>query len=181
MKNTVFVRPQNENMTPVIRKILSDLPDHSVISFEPGEYHFYKDGTYRGVFYPSNNAAGPKDVVFTLFGKNDITIEGNGATFVFHGKIYPFIVKDCQNICMRNFAVDFYFPRVYHADVLDANEEYLEIFMDKDIFPYSVRDRALVLHLEEEDLSPETIYFFPYDAKFDRFYGKTPTRYNMAH
>ena len=181
MKNTVSVHHHDGNMTPVIQKILSDLPDHSVISFEPGEYHFYKEGTYHGVFYPSNNAAGPKDVVFTFFDKNDITVEGNGATFVFHGNIYPFIITNCQNVCLRNLAVDFFFPRVYQADVLDANEEYLEIFMDKNKFPYSVVDSSLVLHLEEEDISPETIYFFPYDAKFDRSYGKTPTRYNMAH
>ena len=181
MRNVISVHPQDGNMTPVIQKILADLNDHTTIVFEPGEYHFYRDGAYHGDFYPSNNAAGPKNVVFTLFGKKDITIDGNGAELVFHGKIYPFIIMNCKNVRIKDLSVDFHFPRVYQADVLDANEAYLDIFMDKEKFPYSVVNNALVLHLEEEDLSPETIYFFPYDAKFDKFYGKIPTRYNMAH
>lgn len=180
MCNTISVHPQDGNMTPLVQKILAELSDNTTIIFEPGEYHFYREGTHHDIFYPSNNDAGPKDVVFTLFGKKNITIEGNGAEFVFHGNIYPFIIMNCQNLRIQDVSVDFYFPRVYQADVLDANEEYLDIFMDGSKFPYSITNGSLVLHLEEEDVSPETVYFFPYDAKFDRTYGKIPTRYNMA-
>ena len=177
----IHVPCRSGNMTPIVQQILQRLEDHTTLSVEKGEYHFYQEGCYHDVFYPSNNAAGPKDVVFTIFGKKNITIEGNGAEFIFHGKIYPFIIMNCQNFCVQDLSVDFFFPRVYQAEVLDANETYLDLYMDKQKFPYSIVDGSLVLHLEEEDLSPETIYFFPYDAKFDRTYGKIPTRYNMAH
>ena len=130
MKEIKILNTQ-ENMTPVLQNILKAVEDDTTLVFENAEYHFYKDGTYVDYFAPSNNYASVKNVVFTLFNKKNITVQGNGARLVFHGRIFPFILQGCDNLTMRDFSIDFAFPRVYQAEVLESNEEYLEFYMDK--------------------------------------------------
>lgn len=177
----VTVRNTCENMTPIIRKVLEDATHGTTIVLEKQTYHFYDAGTCHQVCYPSNNMGGEKHIVFPICGKKELTIEGNGAELIFHGTVFPFVLKNCEAVEMRDFSVDFASPRVYQAMVIASGEEFLDIRIDKVRFPYSLKNGKLVFHLEDMDIAPDDLYFFPYDAKRGHFYGKMPTRYNMAH
>lgn len=177
----ILISPTQENMTPVLQSILQTIQDDTVLEFEPADYHFYKEGSHEGFFAPSNNWASVKNVIFTLFDKKEITLEGNGARFIFHGRLSPFIIQRCNDLTMRNFSVDFAFPRVYQAKVTQSTDEYLELFIDKARFPYSVRDGKLVYHLEETDLIPGYTYLFCHDADMEIEGKHWPRRWNMGH
>lgn len=179
MKEIKILNTQ-KNMTPVLQEILKTLTDDTMLVFEDTEYHFYKDGTYVDYFAPSNNYASVKNVVFTIFDKKNITIQGNGAKFIFHGRIFPFILQGCDNLTMSDFSIDFAFPRVYQAEVLESNEKYLEFYMDKQKYPYSVRNGHLILHLEEMDRDVEKANYFNRDANIE-LSKKWPEKWNMTH
>jgi hypothetical protein len=54
---------------------------------------------------PSNNQSGEKRVVFPLSGRRNVTIDGCGSTFVFHGRTFPFAATNGTGLTLRNFTV----------------------------------------------------------------------------
>ena len=180
-ENRIVVKAQKGNMTPVLRDILDKAPANTVISFEEAEYHFYREGCLVGDFYPSNNAGGSKEVVFPLLNKKNLTLDGNGASFLFHGRLFPFILQGCEQVTLRDFSVDFAFPRAYRADVLEAGKQYLELQIDKEKYPYEIADGELIYCLEEGKFQPVDTYLFNVDAKPGRMYGERPVFYQMVH
>ena len=176
----IEIHPTEENMTPVLQNILRQLENNTVLSFAPGDYHFYPEGTHFGYFAPSNNWASEKHVVFTLFDADNITLEGNGANFIFHGRISPFIIQRCSNLILRNFTVDFAFPRIFQAEVVACNNDYLDLHMDASRFPCYVRDGKLIFRLEETEVSGYT-YLFYHDADMELEHKPWPRRWNMGY
>lgn len=85
----------------------------AVLEFAPGRYDFYPDSAVKKVYYISNTSneteVPEKTKTIGLFFENfrQLTIEGNGATFVFHGKMITWLFDHCEDMTLRNITVDF--------------------------------------------------------------------------
>ena len=110
------------DLAPLVRRALQEVAPNGAakLVFPPGRHHFWPDQAEERYVFPSNNDPGLKRIAFPLFGFNDLEIDGGGATFVFHGRIVPFVLQDCRNVRLGNFSIDW--DRTFHneADVLDA-------------------------------------------------------------
>ena len=95
------------------------------------EYVFQEKDCKSAEIYPSNNDGGKQKVVFHIKDKKDVTLDGNGARFVFDGKLTPFAIEDCENITLRNFTIDFLKPLCVQAKVLNSNEQYIDLEIEK--------------------------------------------------
>lgn len=75
-----------------------------------------EDGFYLKGFFFSNTAKqhenpdGERFCAIFLDEKSDITIDGNGAVVMLHGKMTPFLFCRCRNIVMKNIVFDHYRP-----------------------------------------------------------------------
>lgn len=125
--NEITIRRTDGNMTPAVRKAVAAAKENTVINFEEGVYNFYAEGAYNGVFYPSNNASGEKTVVFYINGKKNLTINGNGATFVFCDRVFPFIAENSEDIVLKDFNIDFGFSRYCETIVVRSDEDSFEL------------------------------------------------------
>lgn len=123
----ILIRNTNENATPIIQKVLDNIEDNTTVVFEKGVYNFSAEGAYTGDFYPSNNASGEKNVIFYICGKKNITINGNGAKFVFCDRVFPIIAENSENITFKNFSIDFSFARYCEAVAVKADESGFEL------------------------------------------------------
>ena len=88
----------------------------AVLAFAAGRYDFYPDSAVKKVYFISNTSS-EKEVpdklkTIGLFFENfkGLTIEGNGAEFVFHGKMITWLFDHCEDIALRNISVDFERP-----------------------------------------------------------------------
>ena len=72
----------------VLARIAALPPEGGTLRFEKGEYHFYEADAQAMWLDPSNNQSGEKRVVFPLVGRKNVTIDGCGSTFVFHGRAF---------------------------------------------------------------------------------------------
>lgn len=133
---------EGKNLTPIIVEYLCKNKEPKKIVFEKGNYDFYEEGTFRGIFYPSNNQSGEKKVVFPMIGIENLQIYGNGSTFLFHDRIFPFIGQNSKNLVLKNFTVDFSFPRYAHGEVLENDEKGFTLYLDKNQFPYTVNENG---------------------------------------
>lgn len=126
---------------------------NSVLVFEKGEYHFWGDKACEKYCFTSNNDEGLKRIIFPIEKADGLTIEGNGASFIFHGFVNPFVISYSAYVTLKNFSVDF--SRAFHSEgIILASDKEGE--MDLEIpsqFPFEVRNNILVFTDNEEPQS----------------------------
>ncbi len=159
--NTICFQPNGENRTPEIVEALRNASDGTTLHFSPGVYDFFAEGTYRGYFSPSCNTSSDKRVVFPILRGRDITIDGGGACFLFHDRIFPFVVQDSAGITLRNFTVDFSFPRYVRARVEERGGRTLRLRVSDTDIAYTTNAAGNLAFLVGEDaLSTCEMRFF---------------------
>ena len=64
--------------------------DSIVLHFQPGTYHFHPKGAAIREYYVSNHdQVASKSIGLALDEFHSLTLEGNGAQFIFHGRMLP--------------------------------------------------------------------------------------------
>lgn len=97
-------------------ELRAEQPDTPIVlNFPKGEYQFYPDKAEKRELYMSNTSGENekyKDRTIGILVEDidDITVEGNGSDFVFHGKMTTFAALRSENVTFRNFSVDFAVP-----------------------------------------------------------------------
>lgn len=79
-------------MDKALSKIRSEAVkgEKTVLSFSKGVYHFYPEKATERIYFISNHDQdNPKKVGLAIEDFENLTIEGNGAEFVFHGRMIP--------------------------------------------------------------------------------------------
>lgn len=119
------IRPdRKENMSPKLQKALADIKKkHSsgpvVLKFAKGKYNFDQKGAATREYYISNHDQdNPKTVAFTIEDWDNVTIDGQGADFYFHGHMVPVAILNSRNCTIKNFSIDFATPHIAQIEVL---------------------------------------------------------------
>lgn len=119
-----------QDMTPALNRALATVKDMTeggrnvTLSFDPGQYHFYGDQAARQEYYVSNHDQDqPKPTVFALEGWDGLTVEGNGAEFLFHGRLIPFALNGTTDCTLRHFSIDFAQPQIAQAEIVENSPE----------------------------------------------------------
>lgn len=175
--NEIMISPINGNATKSVVSALTMIKEDekNLIRFEKGSYRFFKDGTLEDYFYPSNNTSGRKNVVFPILNIKNLTIDGGGSEFVFCDRIFPFVIQNCENITLKNFSIDFSFPRHCEAEVVSSDKRGFELTIDKKIFEYDVENGHLNFHIGTYISSSAERRFFLNDLS-----GGAPVAYLVA-
>ena len=137
----------HSNLSSLSDALLS-CADGKTIHFEPGEYHFHPEGLFEKYYYISNNRHGLKRVAFPIIGKKNITIDGSGSCFIFHGEIMPFVVEDSENVVLKNFTVDWERPFYSQGTVLEADASGVLLEIDRALYPYRVEGDEIIFEGE---------------------------------
>ena len=123
------IRPNTgKDMTPRIQKMLKKIAPLSgqgegiVLRFAPGRYDFHPDKAAERTYYISNHDQdNPKRVGIPLEGLQDVTLDGDGASFVFHGRMLPISLLNSQNCTLRNFSIDFDNPHIAQVRIIRSD------------------------------------------------------------
>lgn len=117
--------PGKKNLSKNLHDALQDIyskvkpSDKVTLNFSPGEYHFHEEGSFTKEYYISNHDQhNPKRVAFALEGWNNLTIDGHGADFMFHGVMIPISLIDSKNVTLKNFSIDFITPHITQAEII---------------------------------------------------------------
>jgi len=97
-----------ENVIPAIKKAIENNSSKSfTLVFPKGRYDFWPDFSLERI-----NTIG-----FDLNDLKNITIDGDGSQFIFHGNMQIMRINRCENIEIRNFRVDeiLNFDRIYNG------------------------------------------------------------------
>ena len=114
--------PNVKDYTPVVVEILKSHPKGNVrILFGKGVYPFYPEQGTREFLTLSNNDSGDKRIAFLIKDMRNVTIEGDGSDFMFHGCMVPFAVKGSSNVTIKGVSVDYDYPWTFEGTVLSSD------------------------------------------------------------
>ncbi len=90
-----------------------------VLKFKKGRYDFHPDGALTRTYYISNHDQdNPKTVGLVIEGQNNITIDGQGSDFIYHGRMLPIALIESTNITLKNIHIDFEQPQICQVKIL---------------------------------------------------------------
>lgn len=135
-----------------IFQTLENCPDGTTIRFQPLGKTVHVDASgfqwLEKNYYISNNRHGLKRVAFPIIGKKNVTFDGGGACFIFHGEIMPFVVEDSENIVLKNFTVDWERPFYSQGTVVEADESGVLLEIDRGRYPYRIEGEEIIFEGE---------------------------------
>ncbi len=89
------------------------------------------------------NPTGRRYAAIYLKDKEDITIDGNGATVLVHGKMTPFIFDRCNNITVKNLTVDYACPTMAEFTVVSNNDGECVIKINSECL-FRIEDNSII-------------------------------------
>jgi len=151
-KHYVFEASNNdEDFTSKVFEVLHNAKELELtIEFKNGIYNFYPENAYEKYVKISNNDNGLRKFIFAMEGRKNITINGNGATFIFHGSVIPFLIENSTNIKIENLNIEYDFPFDFEG-VVTANNE---------------KEKTFDLKIHEDNkyrIKDDILYFSGYD------------------
>ena len=163
MNQHIFVPAGLENATSALVKALREVPEGGCVTLEKGVYHFYREGAWEQYLAPTNNHNGVKAIALPFFGRKNVTLEGNGAELLFHDRLFPGVVSGCQGITLRNFSVDFAFPRYAVGTVWAGGEDGFGLEFDEDQGDFSLENGCLAFRTGSQWRTTAQVKFFLWD------------------
>jgi hypothetical protein len=133
--------------------------------FPEGQYDFHVENAteiYRAV---ANHDNGIKRMAFPIFGHKNLTIDGGGSVFMFHGRIIPFTIDAAEDITLKNLTIDFFQP--FHAElqVVAHNKAEHSIVVETDPaqYPYTIKGENVFFDRmgQEDPLAGSNMVFDP--------------------
>lgn len=153
-----------------LSEIFKAVDDGECITLENKIYEIApEDSFHLKSFFFSNTAKyeenpdGERFCAIYLDGKSNITIDGNGAKVMIHGKMTPFIFCNCRNIVMKNICFDHYRPTMSEFTVADSADGYAEIHIS-DEFIYRT-DGNMLYWRSENNQNNEPYWEIPYKGR----------------
>ena len=81
---------------------------------------------------------------FNLNSLKNVTIEGNGSELIFHGRMQIALFHLCENISFQNFSIDWDRPFISQATIVQAADDYLDVWIDKTQYPFHIEDDIIM-------------------------------------
>ena len=144
--------------TAKIGEAFSEDAENVVYRFGGGAYSFHASSGVKCEYSQSNTdvTQSEKTVSFLIKNRRNIVIDGNGSEFIFHGHLQPFTLDGCENITLRNFTIDWEKPIVSECRVIGKSCDYLDVFIDQQLFPCRVMNYSLYFDIGDGELSELT-------------------------
>lgn len=140
---------------------------HVTVVYPKGRYDFYEEGSFQREYYISNHdQTNPKSVGFAFENLQNITIDGQGSDFIFHGRMVPFAFLNNANITLKNVNIDFEVPALRQLKVTEVNKDADEVIAE--IYPqgnYRVENEALIIEGEGYEFTPIVSMAFRSDKR----------------
>lgn len=109
-----------------LSELFLQIQDGDTVFLQKGKtYHVRQDDSFELEGYYCSNSAkkhenptGLRRTALYLKNKRNVTVDGNGATVLVHGKMTPIIFDGCENITVRNLSIDYACPTMAEITVV---------------------------------------------------------------
>ena len=140
-----YVPNSTNNVIPVLNKAIEEasLHDSATIIFPKGRYDFW----------PTLTDSREYTIGMNFINLNNITIEGNGSEFIFHGRMQIANLDSCINVSLQNFSVDWDRPYISQAKIEEISDSYLDVSINRKEYPFII-ERDTIFFIGENWKKP---------------------------
>ena len=163
MSNYGVIPNTGEDCTAAVQAVFEQLSGTQNVRlvFTKGRYTF-KDGKAESDFRSLMNGTlspntfwgkpeSPYNRAITINNTNGIEIDGQGATFIFHGLIQPFEFRNCSNVILKNISIDWDRPLFSNGTVLSIENDTAVIEFDA-VYPLEGNEPVCSIMAYDRDL-----------------------------
>ena len=113
---------------------LAGIAGEKVLRLTFGKYIFKKSNS-AAVYFPVSNTVVRSDSLIKHIGllienMDNLIIDGNGAELIFDGDMSAIALRNCHNVRLENFSINFIHPRVSEMKVVKCGENFAEFSID---------------------------------------------------
>ncbi|MDE5678499.1 MAG: right-handed parallel beta-helix repeat-containing protein [Phocaeicola sp.] len=180
-KDTLFVADYGihpysyENQTVRMQSVIDDCKKFNtkVLVFEKGRYDFWPEGAVRKEYFITNTSTEQecpsKMKTIGLFFEEveGLTIEGNDATLMFHGKMTMLAMAHCRQMTLKNLHLDAERPGGSELTYTRVDGQGVEVSFHRDS-RYEIADGKI--HLYGEGWRSNRIHCIEYDPQSEHFF-----------
>ena len=142
-----LIPDSRENAVPGLRRAIEacrDINGQVTLIFPKGTYHFWEDGSDTITYNESNTSdINPKICPVVFRGISNLTLEANGSSFIYHGRMQGLTIEDCDQIAIRNLSMDWEIPFVAQAKILAVEKDWIDIRIDEES-PYEIVNGRII-------------------------------------
>lgn len=125
------LRPDSKkNASSVVQKVIARIQaeckdgEAVILRFEEGRYNFHEKGCAEREYYISNHdQTNPKKVGLALEDMKNLTVDGQGAELIFHGRMLPVSLLRSENCTLKNLHIDFENPHISQVKVIENDPQ----------------------------------------------------------
>ena len=148
--SVVEVGPVEGNSTPAVVAAAARLRDGDTLRFAPGEYHFHEEGAKDHFLASVGSSTGMKKVVLHLKGLKNVTVDGGGSRFYFHGGTFPLVAERCDGLKVGNFSSRLPILPIVEFTIVEKGEDGFLCQFGKNHPPYEVAPDGTIFFDSEE-------------------------------
>ncbi|MFR9600714.1 MAG: right-handed parallel beta-helix repeat-containing protein [Rikenellaceae bacterium] len=126
----IEIAAKSGDVTLDIRNALESATSPRVkISLQKGIYSVAPTYAFERYCAVTNHNNGSKKIVFPISGFESVEIEGNGATLLCEGQLFPLLFEDCGEVKVSNLTIDWKTPFLFYGEVMavDKSKGWIEI------------------------------------------------------
>lgn len=141
-------RPDSgEDAVPAVRAAVeaaSRVEGAVTLRLPRGRYDFRPEQAARRDLFISNHSdPNPKNLAFFLDGFRDLVVDGQGSLLVFHGRMLPFTIVNCERVTVRRLSIDWERPTHSQADVVRRGDGCFDLRFDPQ-YRYAIEEGRIV-------------------------------------
>lgn len=114
-----------------------------------------RKATERELYISNHDQANPKAVGLMLDNTSNLIIAGNGAEFLFSGRMLPVAAVNVSNLTIKGLSIDFTTPHITQI-VIEENKDDRIIYRPEPWVDYEVRDSVFIAKGEGWELTPNS-------------------------
>lgn len=144
-----------KDVTFQVNRLIESVQGESDVTlvFPKGTYDFHPENAVKMYRAVANHDNGLKRMAFPLFNCRNITIDGGGSLFLFHGRLIPVTIETCTDATLKNFSIDWI--RSFHSELTvvesNADEKSFVVEADPAAYPYTIQGGEIRFHRFGQD------------------------------
>lgn len=172
-KITIEIDNSNvKDLHNIINKVKSEVDDDAkvLIKFKKDRYDFYPADAQQREYYVSNHDQNqPKKVGICIEGWNNLTIDGGGSDFIFHGQMLPLAIVNSSNTTLKNFSIDFENPHIAQVEIIENKGDNGMVYLVEPWVEYRINENGYFETFEQ--LTMNNLQFTIDEWKYSQYTG----------
>lgn len=129
------------DITLALYSLMKEYTTDTEFIFENGDYYLSPFEEMKAEYNLSNSiAVAERTLGVWMKNMKNCVLSGNGAKLYYSGQMQAITIDHCENILVKDLVIDWKKPLVAEGLIVNATDEYADVYIDQKIFPHRVTD-----------------------------------------